>query len=123
MGINVSRRSLLKATPIIGSALMLPVAALPDEVNDPLLVAINAYLNGLADFKANAPLDDEGADEYADISYGPPLAALNVWDQPAKSREGALKALQIAISDSDGVANIEAADRMVVAAIGFLEVA
>jgi len=90
-------------------------------IPDPLLDTINAFLAGLADFEANAPLDDDAANAYADISYGPPLAKLNQWTEPAKTRAGALKALEIAVEDSGGVHGCEAAERMIKAAIGYLK--
>lgn len=92
-----------------------------EAIKDPLLETINAYLDGLADFNANSPMDDDGANAYAAISYGPPLEKLSQWTEPARTRAGALKALQIAIEDSGGVYGNEAADRMVKAAIGYLK--
>ncbi len=89
--------------------------------SDPLVTAINAYLAGLDDFNANAPLDDNGANAYAGQSYSPRIQVLNEWDQPATSLQGAILALQIANRDSGGVYGCEAAERMVNAAIGYLE--
>lgn len=85
---------------------------------DPLLEAIDAYLAGLDDFNKNAPELDWEA--YADRSFEPPLKVLSRWTQPAWTRQGALKALQIAMDDAHGVYGSEAAERMVKAAIGYL---
>ncbi len=85
---------------------------------DPLLEAIDAYLAGLDDFNKNAPELDWEA--YADRSFEPPLKVLSKWTQPAWTRQGALKALQIAMDDAHGVYGSEAAERMVKAAMGYL---
>ena len=85
---------------------------------DPLLEAIDAYLAGLDDFNKNAPELDWEA--YADRSFEPPLKILSRWTQPAWTRQGALKALQIAMDDAHGVYASEAAERMVKAAMGYL---
>lgn len=85
---------------------------------DPLLEAIDAYLAGLDDFNKNAPELDWEA--YADRSFEPPLKILSRWTQPAWTRQGALKALQIAMDDAHGVYGSEAAERMVKAAMGYL---
>lgn len=106
---------------LIAEAKSLTSTEVRATISDPLLETINAYLDGLADFNANSPMDDDGANAYAAISYCPPLATLSQWTEPAKTREGALKALQIAIEDSGGVYGNEAADRMVKAAIGYLK--
>lgn len=87
---------------------------------DPLLEAIDAYLAGLDDFNENAPEDHNEAQAYSEVSYGPPLNVLCRWSQPAWTRQGALKALQIAMDDERGVYGSDAAERMVKAAIGYL---
>lgn len=87
---------------------------------DPLLEAIDAYLAALDDFNKNAPEDHDEAQAYAEVSYGPPLEVLCNWTQPAWTRQGALKALQIAMADSNGVYGSEAAERMIRAAMGYL---
>lgn len=92
------------------------------SVYDPLLDIIRAYKSGLADFKANHPRDDDKAiSAYADATYSPHLAALYRWDGPARTRDGAIAALRLSIEDAGGVAGCDGADRMVRAAIGFLE--
>jgi len=97
-------------------------ATLVDEgKKDPLVAAIKAYLAGLDDFNANAPLDNNGANAYAEKSYLPPMRVLNEWDQPATSLQGSILALQIANRDSGGVYGCEAAERMVNAALGYLQ--
>lgn len=87
---------------------------------DPLLEAIDAYLAGLDDFNKNSPEDHDQAQAYAEVSYGPPLEVLCNWTQPAWTRQGALKALQIAMADSNGVYGSEAAERMIRAAMSYL---
>jgi hypothetical protein len=85
-----------------------------------LLETIRAYQAGVADFNLNAPEDDDAADAYADVSYGPDLARLQQWDKPAESMEEAAEALRISLTDKGGVASSEAAVRMVKAAHTFI---
>jgi hypothetical protein len=87
---------------------------------DPLLATIRAYKKSLADFNQNAPADDDGANAYSDISYGPHLAKLQQWTQPALTKQSAIEALQISIDDVGGVYNSEASTRMIKAALAFL---
>jgi hypothetical protein len=86
-----------------------------------LLETIRAYQQGLDDFNKNSPRDQEGSEAYIDVSYGPPLALLDNWDKPAETREEAIEALRISLTDKNGVYGSDAADRMVEAAIGYLE--
>ncbi|MBB3453928.1 hypothetical protein FHT86_002184 [Rhizobium sp. BK313] len=71
-------------------------APMADEEPEPLLIAINDYKAGIADFLANAPEEDEAANAYADTSYIAPMAKLEKWCRPALTRNGALAALQLA---------------------------
>ncbi|TNM66482.1 hypothetical protein [Aliirhizobium smilacinae] len=91
------------------------------DIADPLLEMIQNYRRSLKDFNENAPHDDEGADAYGKRSWFPVLVQLNQWSEPAASLQGATEALRIAISDENGVYGSEAADRMVKAALGYLE--
>ncbi|MBX5236281.1 hypothetical protein HJC02_29075 [Rhizobium sp. NLR4a] len=62
---------------------------------DPLLVAIEAYKLGCAQF-CKLP-DDDPEDEEAAIAatYGPPMEVLEEWTCPARSREAIIAALDI----------------------------
>jgi hypothetical protein len=85
-----------------------------------LLETIREYQAGVADFNLNAPEDDDAAEAYADVSYGPGLARLQQWNQQAESLEEAAEALRISLTDKGGVASSEAAVRMVKAAHGYI---
>ena len=50
-----------------------------EEGHDPLLDAIQAFRAGLADYSANAPDDNDEADAYVEMSYGPPMEVLEEW--------------------------------------------
>lgn len=64
--------------------------------SDPLMRAIKAYRAGLADFRDNAPDDDDEASAYADRTYCPPMIQLEQWSSPAITKEAALAALALA---------------------------
>jgi hypothetical protein len=69
--------------------------------HDPLLDVINTYRKGLADFNAFAHLDDdEATDAYAEVSYMPPMMRLMEWDEPARTKQGAIEALRFAVSET-----------------------
>ncbi|WP_413710657.1 hypothetical protein [Rhizobium sp. Rhizsp82] len=86
-----------------------------------LLQAIRDYQASLEDFNKNAPRDDAGANAYSSVSYGPKLDVLKNWSKPAETREAAIAALQIALTDDGGVYNSDAGDAMMKAALGYLE--
>ncbi len=86
-----------------------------------LLQAIRDYQASLEDFNKNAPRDDAGASVYSNASYGPKLEVLKNWSKPAETREAAIAALQIAMTDDGGVYNSDAGDAMMKAALGYLE--
>jgi hypothetical protein len=90
---------------------------------DPLLQTIRSYQAGLEDFNENAPRNGTGdaLNHYAEGSYGPYLKKLTGWDGPATTKEGAIEALRLALTDDGGVYGCEAADKMIQAALGFLE--
>lgn len=87
-----------------------------------LMGTINAYRHALKDFNRNAPDDNEGAEAYADVSYGPYLERLTSWDQPATTHVEAMEALRLSLADADGVYGCPAAQKMVAAALGYLAV-
>jgi hypothetical protein len=97
----MERRTFLKAAVIAAttptSTAVAPIAHA--AVADPLLDMITAYRNGLADFNANAPEDNDGANAYGEISWLPPFKALENWTAPATTREGAIAALRLAVEE------------------------
>lgn len=77
------------------AATMCPVVFgnMPQE--DPLLVAIDAYKKGCADYR-ELPDDDPEAEEAAIAeTYGAPMQVLTEWDRPAQSREAVVAALEL----------------------------
>jgi hypothetical protein len=87
---------------------------------DPLIDAIDAYRVGLADYNANAPEDDSGANAYAKTSYAQPLEVLVNWSAPATTRAGLVTALQFALEEN-GLGDHLICDAMIRAALAFLE--
>ncbi|CAN7525112.1 hypothetical protein LJR030_005383 [Rhizobium sp. LjRoot30] len=87
--------------------------------HDPLLDLIKAYRQGVIDFYAETT--DQEWEGLSDITYGPHLARIDRWEGPAVTREGAIEALRLSIDDVGGVADCDSAERMVRAAIGYLE--
>ena len=88
--------------------------------HDPLLEAIKAYRAGMADYNKNAPADNDAAEDYAEVSYGPPFERLMNWEEPAAFRRGALEALRLAIETNDeGDSPLTGA--LLAAALGYFE--
>ena len=87
---------------------------------DPLLDAVNVYRSAIDDFNRNAPEDTEASYAYADQSYGPPMRVLDTWDTPARTREGAAAALEVALYEFDQHGENPLTEAMMKAALGFL---
>lgn len=89
--------------------------------SDPILDAIQAYKDGLADYNANAPWhDDDLVDAYAEQTYGPSMRALAAWDEHARSREGLIAALELAQNEMSQFGENPLTSSMIEAALGFL---
>lgn len=91
-----------------------------DILDDPILELILGLQEKIADYNANAPGDDDGANRYAERSYRPALAAVRRWTSPARTRRGALAALRLArdaVNDGDQ----ELAAAMIRAALAYFE--
>lgn len=86
---------------------------------DPLLDAIRAYQHGLAEFNKDSA--DEDWEGLSARTYEPHLHILDEWTAPATTRESAIEALRISLTNKNGVRGNDAADCMVRAAIGYLE--
>ena len=69
--------------------------------HDPILDAVQAFRDGLADYSANAPVDDHLTGAYAQATYIPPMQTLQAWDQPIKTKQGALAALETAMDEAE----------------------
>lgn len=97
-------------------------AAIGFVAYDPLLSKIREYQRGLDEFNRLAgDLDNDECNALADRTYGPHLDHLSEWKEPATTFEGAMEALRISLTDDGGVYGCEAAQRMVEAALGYLE--
>ena len=84
---------------------------------DPLLKAIAAYRAGMNDYNLNAPDDNDAADAYADVSYGPPMRILDEWSQPARTLQGAIEALRL-LAETPHCTFTES---MIAAALGYFD--
>ncbi|MBB2821309.1 UNVERIFIED_ORG: hypothetical protein GGD59_004581 [Rhizobium esperanzae] len=117
----LTRRQLIAASAAVavGVAAVAPVAA-HAAAADPLLDAVAAFRSGMADYNANAPQDDAGANAYCLISWMPPHAVLANWTAPATTRAGAMAALRLAV-DEDEVGDSPLVGPMMRAALAFLE--
>ena len=89
--------------------------------HDTLLATIRAYQSGLDEFNRIAGGDGGEWDEVANVTFGPALGRLQQWEGPAASMEGAIAALRVSLDEERGVAGNEGAERMVKAALGYLE--
>ncbi|MBY5408634.1 helix-turn-helix domain-containing protein [Rhizobium leguminosarum] len=89
---------------------------------DPLLIAINAYRDGLAAYDAaeenDFPLDSGEDDLYAALISGPD-AVLTNWQSAATSSESALAAISLAERERAIFAESPVADAMEAAAIAY----
>lgn len=88
---------------------------------DPILTAIDDLRAGMAEYNANAPVDDdEAANAYAEKTYRQPRRYLAAWDGPALTFAGAFAALKMA-KEADDSDDSEIVTVMLSAAIGYFE--
>lgn len=106
-----------------GSVAAIQTVTPSDPAADPLLEAIKAYRSGLIDFSRRVANEDDDKkwSEHGAATYEPWQSVLDQWDEPARTREGAIEALRAALSEEDGVYGTDAAHCMVKAALGYLE--
>ncbi len=102
---------------------VLDIPGVASAPQDPLLDAIKAYRAGLVEFNrlAEADKDDKRWKEHGAATYEPWQAVLDEWSEPARSCEGAIEALRAAISEQDGVCGTPAAEKLINAALAYLE--
>jgi len=79
----MDRRTVLKGGLVLAATAH--TAALAPVIVDPLLETIRAYQCGCDDFNrlADAASDDRQWDEFESYTFGPPLAKLRQWAEPA----------------------------------------
>jgi hypothetical protein len=75
----------------------------------------------LADYNANAPSDNDAADAYVELSYGPPFTVLQDWEEPATTRRGALEALKLAIEENETFPLSSVGGPLLAAALAYFE--
>lgn len=96
------------------------------SASDPLIKAIGEYHAAMAAY-ANDPIVHQGGytDEEYDAAvvgtYSPALEALQRWDKPALTRDGAVAALQFAAQESKQYAASEAMTALMAAALAYFE--
>jgi hypothetical protein len=101
-----------------------PVEPGKRPVGDPILNAISAYRNSLAQFTAFSKTDvtDQQRDQYAETSYLPPMEALQHWEGgPARSFDGARDAIRMALDEEKDFSSSSMVPRMLEAALGYLD--
>jgi hypothetical protein len=95
--------------------------SIADLSADAILKAISAYQLAIADYEANCPSDNDGADAYAEISYVPAMKAIEGWEGPASTRAGAVAALEMAMEELSNFASSDMVPPLVSAALGYLK--
>lgn len=118
----LTRRQLIAASSVVAAVGVVAVAPIAAHAAaaDPLLDAVAAFRAGMADYNANAPQDDAGANAYSLISWKPPHAVLANWTAPATTRNGAMAALRLAV-DEEETGDSPLVGPMMRAALAYLE--
>lgn len=130
----VSRRQLLGAT-LAGTALaaaaFVPPAvgalnrpAAPAQPADPIIDAIDAFYRGNVAFEQIKEADwpaHGGEAAVVRTTYGTPLAALETWREPARTRAGAIHALRFAHREASEVSAEPTILAMLAAALAYFD--
>jgi hypothetical protein len=91
---------------------------------DPLLDAIRAYHAGMAAYNSISSEDWSlygGEEVVIEKTYGPPLEAIQQWERPATTRDGAIEALRLALEEASLFSAEDTVSRMLQAAITYFE--
>lgn len=94
------------------------------EKTDPVVKAVQDYRDGCARFNAINSADwplHGGEDAVIEKTYGGPMKALENWDRPCASRDGAIAALRHALAESEDIYCSDSIGPMLRAALGYLE--
>lgn len=98
-----------------------PAAGEAMPTDDSLRATITAYRNALADYRDNAPDDDEGANAYAEAGYIPLGRMLAEWSDPIEDSATAIEAIRLASADADGCRGCPAEARMMSLALAYFD--
>lgn len=90
--------------------------------SESLILAIRGFQGGIQAFN-DMPSEVTEACQAESIAatYGPYLAALQEWTEPAQTREGAVEALRLAVAENEDCDGSPVANRMVRAALAYFE--
>lgn len=94
------------------------------EKTDPVVKAVQDYRDGCARFSAINSADwplHGGEDDVIEKTYGGPMKALENWDRPCASRDGAIAALRHALAESEDIYCSDSIGPMLRAALLYLE--
>lgn len=114
----MNRRTVLKGGFVL-AATAHTAALAPEIAADPLLECIRSYGAGVKEFCRRSEEDDWSA--LTDETYGPALSRLQNWNLPAPTRESAIAGLRLSLDEETGIKGSEAAERMILATIQYLE--
>lgn len=126
---KLSRRQALVGIALLSVAVdpVAVAASIPHRhARDPLVDAIEAYWTGDEAYArhpicSKIDVTDEEMNAACAATYGPPLDALDRWDRPAITREGAIEALRFVVRESQGHYASDGVAAMVRAALAYLE--
>lgn len=88
-------------------------------MSDPLIKAIEDYRAGLVAYNSTPDcVTNAIEDQVIACTYGPAMAVLNTWEEPAQSLEGAVEALRTALAEG-GCSDL--GDQMLKAALAYFD--
>jgi hypothetical protein len=90
---------------------------------DPLLDAIADYRNGVTAFNAFAVTDvsDDQRNDFAEVTYAPPMVRLEGWSNPATTLAGAREAIRLALEESIDFSSSDMVPALLRASLAYLE--
>lgn len=90
-------------------------------MRDPIITAIATFEEGVAAFNATPSAVTEAMEEQViEATYGPPLAVLAEWSEPAVTLDGAMAAIRFAAKElREGGTDV--ARRMLAAALSYFD--
>ena len=89
-------------------------------MTDAIIDAIERFRAGLAMFNViPSAVTEKMEDQIIEATYGPPQEVLVAWREPAKTYEGAVAALRLAVDENAQFSGSVIADNMVRAAFAY----